>query len=504
MMADFAGPRPSPEIRRLIERHHLGGVILFEKNVESPRQAAALCAALQDLARRAGSPPLLIAVDQEGGPVERLPLRLPGAMALGATRSAALARAAGRAAGRALRAVGCTVDFAPVLDVNSNPANPIIGIRSFGEEPALVAELGSAFAAGLRQEGVAATGKHFPGHGDADLDSHLDLPVVAHGRERLEAVEFLPFRQAADAGLDALMTAHVAFPSFDALPATLSPLLLEGLLRRVWRFEGVVFTDSFSMAPIREQVGAGPAAVLALLAGADVLLALGGAELQDEVLAAVRQAVAAGVLSVERLRRSYARVERLRAGAAGAPPADAVDSGAIPGPEVTRLAEEIAEQAVTVVRRAPRMIPLPDGPLHVVTLLRRGGTPGTTLGEMLRRQDTPLREVVLGPEERWDEAAAGRGTLVVATDSHGRPVPWQVEVVRRARQAAGERLVVVASGTPYDLAYLPPVDTYLATYGREPALLAAAARVLRGTLPPRGRLPVTIPGHATVGGGLVW
>src|SRR3972149_2492921 len=208
-MADFSGFSPSPEITRLITEQHLGGVLLFQKNIESPAQVARLCRELQDLARQAGSPPLLIAVDQEGGPVDGVPLGAPG-------------------------------------------------------------------------------------------------------MERLEAVEFLPFRHAIREGLGALMTAHIAFTAFGSIPATLSPPVLEGMLRRAWGFDGVVFTDSFAMAPIKEHVGAGPAAVLALLAGADVLLALGGSDLQREVFASVRRAAEQGVLSVQRLRQSFERVQRLR------------------------------------------------------------------------------------------------------------------------------------------------------------------------------------------------
>ena len=507
LMADFSGFSPSPEITRLITEQHLGGVLLFQKNIESPAQVARLCRDLQDLARQAGSPPLLIAVDQEGGPVERLPLGLPGAMALGATRSAAFAEEAGRITGRALRAVGCNVDFAPVLDVNSNPANPIIGVRSFGEEPGLVAQLGSAFAAGLQREGVAATGKHFPGHGDADLDSHLDLPVVAHGMERLEAVEFLPFRHAIREGLGALMTAHIAFTAFGSIPATLSPPVLEGMLRRAWGFDGVVFTDSFAMAPIKEHVGAGPAAVLALLAGADVLLALGGSDLQREVFASVRRAAEQGVLSVQRLRQSFERVQRLRPRMTPpGPPAEA--EAVVASAELRQRAAEIAGHAVTLVRNEAGMIPLPDGPADVLSLVPQARIPEDaagqpTLSAMLRTLQRPARDVLLSAGDSWDGATGG-GVVIVVPHSQGRPSPWQVDLVRRAHEAHGDRLVVVATGTPYDLADLPPVSTYVATYGREPGLLMAAARMLLGAAPPRGRLPVTIPGRYPVGHGIVW
>lgn len=514
VMVDFSGRSPSPRLSHLISRRHLGGVVLFPKNIESAAQTAHLCRELQELARQAGAPPLLIAADQEGGAVERLPLGLPGAMALGATGSAALAEEAGRLAGRALRAAGVGVNFAPVLDVNTNPENPVIGIRSFGEDPELVARLGSAFARGLLQSGVAATGKHFPGHGDADRDSHLELPVVGHGLERLEAVELLPFHRAVQQGLPALMTAHVAFTAFSPLPATLCPPLLEGVLRQRWGFDGVVFTDALSMAAVRDHVGAGTAAVLALLAGADVLLALGEEELQEEVFDAVDRALAEGVLSTARLRQSHRRLQRLRAAAVlPAGPAEGPEVAQAPaeaGVEETTVrarADEMAALAVTVVRRAPGMVPLPDGPVVVVTTAA-GEAPevgaAPTLGEMLRALHRPAREVRLPPGEGWDGAPGERGTVVLVTHSRGSPSPWHAGLVRRALEVHGDRLVLVATGTPYDLAATPTVSTYLVTYGREPALLQAAARVLAGVSPPRGRLPVTIPGLHPAGTGIVW
>ncbi|MDR7426053.1 MAG: beta-N-acetylhexosaminidase [Armatimonadota bacterium] len=515
VMVDFAGRSPPPRVSHLIARRHLGGVVLFPKNVESAAQVAHLCRELQELARQAGAPPLVIAMDQEGGAVERLPLGLPGAMALGATGSAALAEEAGGLAGRALRAAGCAVNFAPVLDVNSNPENPVIGIRSFGEDPELVARLGCAFARGLRRAGVAATGKHFPGHGDADQDSHLDLPLVGHGLERLEALELLPFRRAVQQGLPALMTAHVAFTALSPLPATLCPPLLEGVLRRKWGFDGVVFTDALSMAAVRDHVGAGTAAVLALLAGADVLLALGEEDLQEEVFGAVDRALAEGVLSVARLRQSHQRLQRLRA--AVCPPAGPAEGPAVgeAGAEeagvdettVRARAEEMAALAVTLVRRGPGTVPLPDGPVLVVTPAPGelpAGDAGPTLGEMLRELHRPARDLRLPLGAGWDGAPQERGIVILVTCSRGRPSPWHVELVRRAQQVHGDRLVLVATGTPYDLAATPTVSNYLVTYGREPVLLRAAARVLAGASPPRGRLPVTIPGLHPAGTGIVW
>ena len=525
LMADFDGPEPTPWLRQLVAAHGLGGVILFRKNLQRPAQVAGLCAALQALAARAGLPPLLIAIDQEGGPVERLPVGLPSAMALGATGDPDLALAAGRLTGRVLRAAGVNVDFAPVLDVNTNPRNPVIGIRAYGDDPALVARLAGAFARGLLAEGVVPTGKHFPGHGDTDVDSHEGLPVIPHPQDRLEAVEFVPFRALVAEGLPALMTAHVAFAA-DAgrLPATLSPAVLDGLLRRRWGFDGVIVTDSLAMAPIAEGFGVGPAAVQALVAGADLLLACGGPAVQEAVLRAVADAVEAGVLARERLGASHARLERLRRlirPTRGGTGAGGPEAGAAVGPDDVEavLADParqqtvaaIADGAVTVVRDDAELVPLPPAPLRVLTLLPppprsdpgdpAQRVPSPSLGAALQACGRTVTEVVLPAGAAWDGEVGVGEVVVVVTTSRGRPDPWQTAIAHRAL-AAGRLALVVAAGTPYDLLALPEAPTYLATYGWQ-ATLEAAARVLTGRVAPRGRLPVTIPGHYPAGHGIV-
>jgi len=497
-MADFPGTAVTPHLRDLIASRALGGVTLFAKNVEGAAQVAELCRGLQTAATEAGLPPLLIAVDQEGGTVERLPLGMPGAMSLGAAGSIAYTERAGALTGRALRAVGVNVNFAPVLDVNTNPANPVIGVRSFGEDPARVAAFGAAYVRGLQGEGVMATAKHFPGHGDTTVDSHLDLPVVPHARERLEAVEFRPFREVSGE-VAALMTAHVAVAPMGMTPATLSPALVEGIVRREWGFEGIIFTDSLAMAAIADHIGAARAGVLALLAGADVLLALGGEKVLAEVAAAARQAVTDGILPAQRLERSFHRLDRFQQRMARAT-AGRHTGGASDHAEVQTFSAEVAEAAVTLVRNETRMIPLPDGPLRLIML---GGDTGPTLGRALSGRRPHVVEVRLDPRDGRVEGDAG-GLTVIVTHSRGTPDPLAVECVRAAHRRGADRLIVVATGTPYDLAAFPEVRSYLATYGREPVMLEAAARLLTGEIAPRGRLPVSIPGCHPAGWGVVW
>jgi beta-N-acetylhexosaminidase len=266
-MVDFTGLEPIANVERLIAEEGVGGVILFDKNISAPRQVASLTNALQESARGAGRPPLLIGVDQEGGPVARLRMgatHFPSAMAFGAARSEALAASAAGITARELRALGLHMNMAPVLDVNNNPANPVIGVRSYGEDPALVARLGTAAIRAMQASGVLATAKHFPGHGDTSQDSHVTLPVVPHAQARLDAVELLPFRAAIRIGVAAVMTAHVVFKALDPdRPATLSPAVL-GFLRSDLGFAGLIVTDSMGMRAITDRFPPGEAAVQVL------------------------------------------------------------------------------------------------------------------------------------------------------------------------------------------------------------------------------------------------
>jgi beta-N-acetylhexosaminidase len=272
----FEGLEASADAKALLREFGVGTVILFARNVAGPEQVAGLVRELQETARDAGHErPLLIAVDQEGGRVARLrePWTVwPAARALGRAGNEETARRVGAAMAQELSACGIRVDFAPCVDVDTNPANPVIGDRSFGDDPDLVGRLGAAFAAGLQGGGLAACAKHFPGHGDTDVDSHLELPAVDHSRARLEDVELRPFRRLIAAGVSMVMTAHVLVREIDdAVPATLSPALVGGLLRGELGFTGVSVTDDMDMKAVARRWPAATRAVLAAGAGCDLL-----------------------------------------------------------------------------------------------------------------------------------------------------------------------------------------------------------------------------------------
>lgn len=315
----FHGLTASPEVLELIDRG-VHGVILFGRNVETAEQTAELVAEL----KRAAGRPLLVAIDQEGGRVARLRAKqgfteLPPMRAIGEAGDAELAFAVGRLLGDELRAVGVDQDYAPVVDVDTNPANPVIGDRSFSRDPEVVARLGAALAKGLQAAGVAACAKHFPGHGDTSQDSHRDLPRLPHALERLEAVELLPFRALAEAGVASVMTAHVVFEALDARrPATLSRAVMQ-LLRTRLGFGGCAISDDLEMNAVAGHFPLEESVPGALAAGVDALLVCHHAEVQHRAIDLAREAVEQGRVSRERLAEATARVATLLRYAGPAP-----------------------------------------------------------------------------------------------------------------------------------------------------------------------------------------
>ena len=310
-MVGFPGREPDAELRALAAEGVLGA-ILFKRNLGAPEESAALCRRLKEEAGR----PFLLAVDQEGGRVARLrgaPFKeLPPMREVARRGGPALAERAGRLLALELRAVGFDWDFAPVLDVDTNPANPVIGDRSFGRDPAQVAQLGVALARGLEGGGVASCGKHFPGHGDTAADSHLELPALPHDLDRLRRVELVPFRAYAQAGLSAVMTAHVVFQALEpGVPATMSRRALQGMLRDELGFRGVVVSDDLEMKAIAGRFSVGEAAVLGVLAGVDLFLVCSHAALQREAIEAVVRAVESGRIPASRILESGSRLDAL-------------------------------------------------------------------------------------------------------------------------------------------------------------------------------------------------
>jgi len=314
VIAGFAGHTVPSDLHLLAKEFDLGGIILFARNVDSPEQVADLAREAQEMA---GELPLWVSVDQEGGRVARLraPFTVwPPMLALGRSGDAALAARFAKTLAAELRAVGITLDFTPVLDLHTNPANTVIGDRAFGVLPEEVARLATVVIETLQAEGIAACGKHFPGHGDTIADSHEMLPLVEHPPDRLEAVEYVPFRAAIAAGAACIMTAHVLVPAFDEeRPATLSPAIVQGQLKDALAYGGVVVTDDLEMGAIKSRYSTAEATIGALAAGCDIALLCGtAADPQVAALEAVVHAVEDGTLPLTRVEDALARHRRAK------------------------------------------------------------------------------------------------------------------------------------------------------------------------------------------------
>ncbi|MDN0196974.1 glycoside hydrolase family 3 protein [Streptomyces sp. S.PNR 29] len=497
----------------LVARYRVGGIIYFAwaHNTREPHQIADLSNGIQkaslDLPRGL---PVLISTDQEHGIVARVgkPATLfPGAMAIGAGRSRSDARTLGRIAGRELRAMGIRQDYSPVADVNVNPANPVIGVRSFGADPKAVAALVAAEVAGYERSGVAATAKHFPGHGDTAVDSHTGFPVITHSRELWEKLDAVPFRAAIAAGIDSIMTAHLMVPALDDSgdPATLSRPILTGILREQLGYDGVVVTDSLGMEGVRTKYGDDRVPVLALKAGVDQLLNPPNLDLAwKAVLTAVRD----GELTEARLDASILRILRLKArlGLFRAPYVgqDGVDR-TVGVRAHLKEADRIADRTTTLLVNEGGLLPL-SRRRHARILVvgadpaSPSGTTGPPTG-VLAAALTALGFTATALSTGTSPSAATIARAVAAARDADAVVVGTYNVTAGSSQktlvrellATGRPVVAVAVRNPYDVAQLPEVKAYLASYSWTDVELRAAARVIAGRVVPRGKLPVPVP-----------
>lgn len=487
--------------QQLVQRYHLGGVIYFawSSNLADPQQIAGLSNGIQ----RATGIPALISTDQEHGIVVRMTApatEFPGSMALGAARKPRFARTVGAITAKELRAVGINQNFAPVADVNVNPANPVIGVRSFSSDPDLAARLTSAWVRGSEGERVAAAAKHFPGHGDTEIDSHTGIPEIDHTREEVDAIDLPPFRAAIDAGAEAIMTAHIVVPSLDdsGRPATLSKPILTGVLRRELGFDGVIVTDSLRMEGVREMFGDDRVPIEAIKAGADMMLMPPSIDVAyNSVLGAVRS----GEIPVRRLDESVRRILTLkrRLGLFDDPMVDEGAVGSVVGnPEHLRAAEDITERTTTLVKDDADALPLEADGNALVTGF--GVTTTATLAAELTQRGLAAEAHQTGSNPTDAaiadaKARAAASDVVVVTTNNARISAQQQKLVHEL-VATGKPVIAGAVGEPYDIAYFTEAPTYLTTYGSRPVSLRALAKVLFGEARPRGRLPVDIPSVA--------
>ena len=531
------------ELAKAVREYHVGGFHVFGASelapsvllnpsygsviLGQPLEAASTLNRLQAIA----AVPLLNTADFESGVGFRIAgaTTFPRAMAFGAAGDEKLAYEAGRVTGEETRALGVHVNFAPVVDVNNNPRNPVINTRSYGEDPALVGALASAYIRGLQSAGVMATLKHFPGHGDTEVDSHLGLPVIRHPRARLEAIELPPFKAGIAAGAGAVMTGHIEMPAFDATPetpTTLSPPIVSGVLRKELAFRGVIYTDSMGMQGVTNMHQPGEAAVRAVLAGNDVVL-----HSPDDGAAfrGIVEAVQSGRLTMARLEASVDRILRAKV-RAGLHKSRRVDLGAIAGRVGTRanqaVADAVSERAITLVKDARGQVPLTiakDAQVLYLSVLDypsgwRIAAPSRTFIPELRKRwanvtaielsdrTTPSEiELVRAMLPRYDAIVAS--VFVRAASGSGRtdlaePLQRLLLDAARAAAASNRPFVTTFFGNPYAAMYLPDLPAVLLTYDFYDRPEAAAVRAIAGEAGISGRLPIALPGMFEKGAGL--
>jgi beta-N-acetylhexosaminidase len=509
-----------------VQDYGIGGVVV---SIGPPLEIAQKLNRLQRLA----DVPLLVATDMEHGPGMRLHAgvalpygmdlgggtRFPPVMGLGATGDERLAYEMGRVTAEEARAVGIQLSFSPVVDVNNNPANPIINTRSYGEDPQAVARMAAAQIRGMQDNGLMATAKHFPGHGDTNVDSHIALPRLDIDLARADTVELVPFRRAIATGVTAVMSAHIAFPAItgDSLrPATLSPKMLTGLLQDSLGFHGLIVTDALNMGAIVSTYGAGDAAVMAVKAGADVLLMPEMPAALDAVVAAVHD----GDLAEARIDRSVRKLLVLKA-RAGLERRRTVDvarvDDVVGAPEHRAIAQEIAQRSITVARDRERLLPLAgDDSMRVLSITYSDDVDplaGVAFNRVLR-QGLPALVTATLPA---DPAPATLDSLLVAADSAGLVLFSPFVRVRSSKGTVAvdstvaafvEHLVeqrptiVTAFGNPYIFSQFPDVGTYVLAWGQDAVCQDAAAHALLGDAPVDGRLPISIPPYLKRGTGI--
>jgi beta-N-acetylhexosaminidase len=544
MVYCFGGfmPAESAQYRDLVHQiagNHVGGILLGAKagplGVENS-QAYPSAAIINDLQRRSAIP-LLVSADFEQGTGMRLAegTHFPSAMAVAAAHRPEDAYEIGRITALESRAIGVNWIFAPVADVNVNPENPIINIRSFGEDPVSVSDFAAAFVRGVEENDALATAKHFPGHGDIIRDSHLELPMLTADRDRLESVEWAPFRAAIHAGVSSIMTGHLAVPAIESdlgLPATLSPVILQGILRRELGFDGLIVADALDMGGVASFYSPADAAVRAAAAGVDVLLLPPN---PTATLAALEAAVNDGRLPESRV---YDAVRRILSAKACLMVAENptgghnqihssahVDLAALPSalqrPGYTAAAQDIADRGITLLRNGRDLIPLDATRASRVLLLSLSGDPDPNPGEAFEKElrervvsltvlraDTrfsPLRALQFPDADSYDFAIVA--LFVHVSDRKGTVNLPDDEAALVHQFLAGSKpvpkpVIVACFGNPYLLARFPNADTWIAAFSSVEVCQRAAARALYGEIAVQGHLPVTIPGAAKRGDGL--
>ncbi|AIF44421.1 beta-N-acetylhexosaminidase [Virgibacillus sp. SK37] len=517
LVVGFDGKTMPKHMKEMIHEYHIGGIILFSRNIGTPSEVLQLTTALQKEAKQAGyQQPLFICIDQENGIVRRLgegTTAFPGAMALGATQQVENAYHVGVATGKELKALGINWNLSPVVDVNNNPRNPVIGVRSFGESPDKVAMFGEAAMKGMQAAGVITTLKHFPGYGDMGVDPHLALPVISHNKKRLDEVELFPFNKNIQAGVDTVMSAHVYFPSIDdeaGLPATLSKKVITDLLREELGFDGVVTTDCMEMNAISHGIGTDKGAVRAIQAGIDLIMISHTYETQIQAIEkmlleaeqdeSVMHAVEIANKRIQRLKAAYLQWEDLHL--LDTPPAVADFVG---GEAHEKLAASVFRESVTIVNNEG-LLPLSCSSTSKILLITPGDE-AMTIVEDKKHIDFSLSgaikvyqkncHVMPFPSNASDEsitsiAHKAKDYDYVIIGTNGLTTESKLVSLVQYIQEIGIPIIVIAMKSPYDIALLPKVSASICTYEPTTTAIQIAVGALFGKEQANGALPVSL------------
>lgn len=504
----FSGAELDESVKKFFKEYYIGNVILFSKNIENAEQTAALCRGIQSEITADTGVPAFIGTDQEGGTVVRVTdgaVYYPGAMAVSAAGSAEYARKVGENMGSELKSLGINVDFAPVADVNSNPDNPVIGVRSYGDSPDTVGAMAEAFAEGMASASEICTAKHYPGHGDTDADSHYGLPMVDKSLDEIRQSELLPFKRLVTKDIPAVMAAHIIYPQIDSeYPASMSKILLTDVLRGELGFEGMVVTDGLRMGAVADGIGTPEACVAAVNAGADLLLTGSGGETEDlslepqiKCVERVREAVKNGEITKETLDSAVLRILKCKQEhGAGKSAFEPLDNQTLK--EHRALASEISRKSITLIRDKNGLLPVRSSEKVLVISSDRvkrldegSAKAAVTMAEYMAEKLGGGAEFITGKLTEGEtktlaKKAAGYDKVIIGTNriSHAELV--------NAVTAQNPNTITVSLDNPYILRKLTDCGTFLCAYEYTSDSVESAAAVISGEAEAQGRLPVEL------------
>lgn len=488
----------------LIKNYKVGNVILFARNVETPEQVFKLNQSLQKLALEEIGIPLFISIDQEGGMVTRInngATFFPGAMTMAATGDSNNAYLSGKYMGMELISLGINMNYAPVLDVNNNPKNPVIGVRSFSDNPDTVAEFGTAFIKGM-QENVIATGKHFPGHGDTHVDSHLALPMVPYGMDRLNKIELVPFKRAIQEGIKAIMTAHINFPALteNGLPTTLSKRCMTGFLREELGYEGLIVTDCMQMKAIQDNYTTVGASLTAIQAGANILCICHSEELQSGAVKHIKESVLNHKLSMDTINERVSRVLKFKE---ELKPLDLNTTYAsvkeiVENKKTKEFSYNVVKNALTLVKGNALKLQknaLFIGVLPVATTIADESDGQHSIIKQIKKELPSLSTMTLPiqpTQENINEIlkTASQYNQVVLCTYNANIYQSQIDLINKLSEMKLD-LHVISMRNPYDLHYAKHIENYVCIYEYTPNSVRVLLEYLRGELVPKGTIPIT-------------